>query len=217
MKKQILTVPIEISARHIHLSQHDLEILFDEGYVLTPIKNLSQKGQFAAKEVVEVQTDKTWGLPPHFDFTFGASCDHNQIRVLGPVREYTQVELSWTDCFMLNIKPHVAVSGDYGSSSGEIIIVGQKGEVRLQKGIIVPQRHIHCSTKKAAKLGLTQGQYVSVKTLGDKHKNSQPRSLTFHNVIIRIHPDFDWHMHLDTDEGNAAGLDGMGVGEVIIS
>ena len=233
------TIPIEVSARHCHLSQKDLDILFGKGYKLTPIKDLSQREQYAAKEVLEVQTPSSWGLPPHFDFTFGKAPDHNQMRILGPVREHTQVELSWSDCLSAGIEPRVLVSGDLEQSAGGLILVGPQGEVKLNREIIVPQRHIHCGSDRARELGLKHGQIVSVRVIntllltkeGPGEVSSLPyeggaggglskafpiRSITFHNVIIRTHPTFDWQMHLDTDEGNAAGIKMMGMGEVIV-
>lgn len=217
----MLTIPIEVSARHIHLSQKDLDTLFGVGYQLTPIKDLSQHGQYAAEEVVEVQTKGSWGLPPHRDFTFGKSCDHNQLRILGPVREETQVELSWSDSIMLGIEPRVLVSGDLKKSQGGIILVGPKGEVKIKRGVIIPQRHIHCNDERARRLGMRHGQIVSVRVIDDdsdptNNRLTPIRQAIFFNVIIRTHPTFDWHMHLDTDEGNAAGIKMRGSGEVLI-
>ncbi len=235
----MITVQIEVSARHCHLSQKDLDILFGNGYELTPIKPLSQRGQYAAREVLEVQTPSSWGLPPHYDFTFGKAPDHNQIRILGPVREHTQVELSWSDCMSAGILPRILVSGDWERSAGGLILVGPHGEVKLNRGIIVPQRHIHCGSDRAKELGLQHRQLVSVRVIdpplltkegpgevphtpykggavGGSSKVLPIRSITFHNVIIRTHPSFDWQMHLDTDEGNAAGIKMMGMGEVIV-
>lgn len=211
----MLTIPIEVSARHCHLSQEDMEILFGKGYELTPMKDLSQRGQYAAAEVLEVQTPSSWGLPPHMDFTFGKAPDHNQMRILGPVREHTQVEFSWSDCISAGIEPRVLVSGDWERSAGGLILVGPCGEVKLERGIIVPQRHIHCNTDKARELGLKHGQIVSVKVVGGDQSSSLC-AITFHNVIIRVHPTFDFHMHLDTDESNAAGIRGMGKGEILL-
>ncbi len=209
------TIPIEISARHCHLSQEDLERLFGKGYELTPIKPLSQRAQYAAQEVVEVQTPSSWGLPPHMDFTFGKAPDHNQMRILGPVRERTQVELSWSDCIAAGIEPRVLVSGDWKNSAGGLILIGPKGEIKLERGIIIPQRHIHCNTEKARELRLKHRQIVSVKVLEGDQKFSLC-AITFHNVIIRTHQTFDWQMHLNTDEGNAAGITGMVKGEIMI-
>lgn len=211
LSSALTTIPIEVSARHCHLSQEDLETLFGKGYELIPIKPLSQRGQYAAAEVVEVQTPSSWGLPPHMDFTFGKAPDHNQMRILGPVREHTQVELSWSDCIAAGIEPRVLVSGDWERSAGGLILVGPCGEVKLERGVIVPQRHIHCNTDKAQKLGFTHGQIVLVRVI-----SGSPRQITFHNVIIRTHPTFDFQMHIDTDEGNAAGIKMMGVGELLL-
>lgn len=207
----MINIPIEVSARHIHLSTDDLAILFGPDYTLRPIKNLSQPGQFAAEEVVEIQTTQSWGLPPHQDFTFGKSCDRNQIRVLGPVRLETQLELSWSDFMALGLEPAVALSGDRPKSSvGSVVILGPAGEIKLEQGIIIARRHIHCHTKKAAEYGLRDKQVVAVQT------TDTVRQVTFHQVIVRVSPDFDWQMHIDTDEANAAGIGGSGVGSVII-
>lgn len=217
----MINIPIEISARHIHLSQKDLEILFGLNYRLTPIKDLSQPGQFASKEAVEVQNLQSWGAEPHMDFTFGKAPDHNQLRILGPVREYTQVELSWSDFIALGLEPRVALSGDYKSSAGGVIIVGPVGEVKLTKGAIIAQRHIHCSEVKAREFELRDGQIVAVKVISVAHEsqkcyNEPVRQITFHNVAIRVSPHFDWQMHIDADEANAAGIKKEGVGEVIL-
>ncbi|MFH1712634.1 MAG: PduL/EutD family phosphate acyltransferase [Candidatus Jacksonbacteria bacterium] len=249
----MIIIPIEISARHLHLSQKDLEILFGLNYQLTPIKNLSQPGQFACEEAVEIQNLQSWGAEPHMDFTFGKAPDHNQVRILGPVRKRTQIELSWSDFICLGLKPVVALSGDYKSSGGGVIIVGPAGEVKLTKAVIIPQRHIHCSLEKAREFGLRHGQTAAVKVISGKTQNSklkaqhassavrrrggnynsmscrhgmaklktfihqQPiRQITFHNVAVRINDKFDWQMHIDTDEANAAGICGMGAGEVVL-
>ena len=206
----MITIPIEISARHVHLSQKDLNRLFGQNYQLTPIKDLSQQGQFACKEMVGVQTLQSWGVKPHMDFTFGKAPDHNQIRVLGPVREHTQIELSWSDFIGLGLEPTVTLSGDYKRSIGGIILIGPCGQVELNKGVIIAQRHIHCSKIKAQEYSFQDRQVVSVKTVDDV------RQITFHNVIVRIHHNFDWQMHIDTDEANAAGIRSQRVGEIII-
>jgi putative phosphotransacetylase len=173
-------------------------------------------------------------LPPHQDFTFGKAPDHNQIRILGPVRQQTQLELSWSDCIILGLTPKVVLSGDYENSFGGAVMVGRKGELKLDKGIIVAQRHIHCSSPKAEKYGLRDGQIVAVKAIGDKSQKSKVKSqiynsnlkpstnpvplrqITFHNVAVRIDPSFDWQMHIDVDEANAAGIRGIGEGKIII-
>lgn len=211
----MLIIPIEISARHVHLSRRDLDTLFGEGYELTPIKELSQRGQFAAKELVEVQTPSSWGLQPHRDFTFGKAPDHNQMRILGPVRDHTQVELSWSDCIVAGVEPKVLISGNLKNSAGGLILIGPKGEVKLNRGIIVPQRHIHCDLGKAEEFGFKNGQIVSVQVLDQDKERAMPRQITFHNVVLRVHRTFDLEMHLDTDEGNAAGILGSGKGMIL--
>lgn len=207
----MLKIPIEISARHIHLTQKDLESLFGEGYELKPIKKLSQKGQYAATETIEIQTSKTWGLPPAESFTFGRTYSKNEVRALGPCRQKTQLELSWTDFIALGLKPIVALSGDQKKSKQELILIGPKGEIKLQKGIIIAKRHIHASLLDLKKYHLKDGQKISVKVKGE-------RGLIFNEVIIRSHPSFVWTMHIDTDEANAAGIsDEKAIGEAILS
>jgi len=200
---------IEISARHMHISQKDLDKLFGEGYELGSIKDLSQPDQFAAEEVVEIQTSGSLFLPPHMDFTFGKAPDHNQIRILGPVREHTQVELSWSDFVALGIEPKVLLSGDYENSIGGVVLVGPKGMLKLEKGLICAQRHIHMSTDEAEELNVKDGQKVAVKVPGQ-------RSITFEDVIARVRPNFRLAFHIDTDEGNAAGVERGDKGEIII-
>jgi putative phosphotransacetylase len=230
----MITIPIEVSARHLHVSQKDLDILFGNGHKLTPIKKLSQPGQFVCEEVVEVQNLQSWGIAPHQDFTFGKAPDHNQIRVLGPAREHTQVELSWSDFIGLGLEPQVVLSGNYNSSVGGIILVGPKGELKLDKGVIIAQRHIHCSENQAKEYNLQGGQIVSVRVIDDGKNEMQNakckmqnviqnskfykpvRQITFHNVVVRVSADFDWQMHIDTDEANAAGICGIGMGVIII-
>jgi len=207
----MLKIPIEISARHIHLGQKDLEALFGPGYKLKPIKELSQTGQYAAAETVEIQTNKTWGLPPAESFTFGKTCSKNEIRVLGPCRKHTQLELSWTDFVYLGLKPLLALSGEQKKFNQDLILIGPKGEVKLQKGIIIAKRHIHASSSDLKKYRLKAGQKVSVKIKGK-------RGLIFNEVIIRVHPSFVWGLHIDTDEANAAGISGEKTeGELVIN
>ncbi|MDO8669347.1 MAG: phosphate propanoyltransferase [Candidatus Buchananbacteria bacterium] len=186
-------VRIEVSARHLHLSLKDLESLFGLGYKLKPLKNLSQHGEFASSDTVTVKTK-------------GGQID--KIRVIGPLREKTQVEISVTDARKLKINPPVRLSGNVaGSISGTLI--GPKGEIKIKEGIIIAQRHLHCNPKQAKKLNLKNGQLLSVKTIGE-------RSLTFHNIAVRIDDNFDLSLHLDTDEGNASLLGGVcGFGDLI--
>lgn len=187
-------IRIEVSARHCHLSLSDLIKLFGHDYKLKPLKEISQKGQFAAKETITIKTK-------------GGQLD--KVRIVGPVRDKTQIELTLTDARKLKIQPPIRVSGDLKDSIGATL-VGPKGQVKITEGIIVTQRHLHCNPTQAQKLKLKNGQLVSVKTAGN-------RSVTFHNIIVRIKEDFDLSVHLDTDEGNASMLDGVcGLGELII-
>ncbi|MBU4332755.1 phosphate propanoyltransferase [Patescibacteria group bacterium] len=183
---------IEVSARHVHLSQEHLEKLFGRGYELKPLKELSQKGQFAAEENLTLQTKQA---------------EIEKVRILGPVREQTQVELSATDAYILRIKPPLRLSGDIKDSPG-IKIIGPKGEVSLEQGVILAKRHIHADHSDAKKFSVSDGQEVSVKVAGR-------REVTFHKVVVRVHDEYVWRMHVDTDEGNAAGVVRTMRGEVI--
>lgn len=188
MSDELMKVPVEVSARHVHLSQEDQDALFGEGYEMGKMKDLSQHGQWAGEDKVTVR----------------GSRGEMDVRVLGPCRKATQVEISKTSCLRLGIEPVLRVSGDHEGTPG-CTLVGPKGEVEIKSGVIVAKRHIHLSGEQAAERGLEDGQTVSVHVGGD-------RGTTFHNVILRTNPDFDLHLHLDTDEGNAAWQE-MGGGE----
>lgn len=181
----MVKVKIEISAHHCHLSKRDKELLFGKNYKLTPKKPLSQTGQFASQEKISVQTP---------------AGKIDDLRVLGPERKYSQVELTKTDCYKLKIEPPVIECTSPGKARGcsMLEIMGPKRSIK-RCAAIVAFRHIHCDVKTANKLGLKNKQLVSVKTLGK-------RSVTFHNVLIRVRKDFVFRMHLDTDEANAAGI-----------
>jgi propanediol utilization protein len=183
----------EVSARHVHLSQSDFEQLFGKNKQLTPMKPLYQDGQFASWEWVTLQTAK-------------ASIEH--VRVLGPLRDRTQIEVSLTDAFALGIEPLVRESGELDGTPG-LTLVSRQGQVKTRGGVILSFRHIHASTADAKKYGLHDGQIVSVRSDG-------PRSLIFNNVIVRVKSDYVWRLHLDTDEANAAGLKNGSEAEVII-
>lgn len=178
------TVPVGVSNRHIHLSTADLETLFGAGYELTPIKDLSQPGQFACKETLTVVGPSLRPI--------------ENVRVLGPVRKASQVEISRTDSFTLKVKPPVRESGDIAGSA-PITIIGPKGVVTLKEGCIIANRHIHMSTDEGAQFGLTDGQYVDVEVEG-------ARRTKFYDVQVRVHKDFRLEMHIDTDDANAAGI-----------
>lgn len=185
---------IEVSARHCHLSLSDIETLFGQGYKLKVLKPLSQKNQFAAKETIDLKV---------------GNGTIEKIRVLGPAREKTQVELNLSDAYKLKINPPVRLSGDLKNSIGGTII-GSKGVVKIKEGIIIAQRHIHCDPKTAQKLKIKDRQVVAVKTKGE-------RSMVFNNVPVRIDKDFVWRMHIDIDEGNASLPSGVcNEGEIII-
>ena len=181
MEKKIL---VEVSARHVHLSREDLDILFGEGYQLTEKKPLSQPGQFAAEERVTV---------------VGPKRSIERVSILGPERAKTQVEISRTDAFSTGIKAPIRLSGDTKGSAG-CKLVGPEGEINLDEGVIVAKRHIHMTPEDAEAYDLEDGSIVSVR-VETKH-----RSLTFSDVILRVRDDFRSAMHIDTDEGNAAGV-----------
>ncbi len=178
------TVPVGVSNRHIHLSTADLETLFGAGYELTPIKDLSQPGQFACKETLTIIGPSLRPI--------------ENVRVLGPVRKASQVEISRTDSFTLKVKPPVRESGDIAGSA-PVTIIGPKGVVTLKEGCIIANRHIHMSTDEGAAFGLSDGQYVDVEVSGE-------RRTKFYDVQVRVHKDFRLEMHIDTDDANAAGI-----------
>jgi len=176
-------VPVGISNRHIHLSQEHLEALFGPGYQLTVRKDLSQTGQFAAEETLTIE---------------GPKSALKNVRSLGPVRKETQVEVSRTDAFALGLQPPVRDSGYLAESPG-IKLIGPKGTVELDKGVIIAQRHIHMNSADAEAFGVKDKDIVSVRVGGE-------RGLVFDNVLIRVRDDFVLEMHIDTDEANAAML-----------
>jgi putative phosphotransacetylase len=178
-----MMLPIAISNRHVHLSQSDLEVLFGKGFELTKMKDLSQPGQFAANEQVDL---------------VGPKRTISGVRILGPARKTTQAEISVTDAFTLGVAPVVKNSGDLDGTPG-IKLVGPAGEVVLDKGCIVASRHIHMHTSDAENFGVKDKAVVSIRTGG-------PRPVVFENVLVRVNPDYGLEMHVDTDEGNAALL-----------
>lgn len=178
------TVSVGVSNRHIHLSTADLETLFGKGYELTPIKDLSQPGQFACKETLTIVGPSLRPI--------------ENVRVLGPVRKASQVEISRTDSFTLKVKPPVRESGDIAGSA-PVTIIGPKGVVTLKEGCIIANRHIHMSTDEGAQFGLSDGDYVDVEVSGARHTK-------FYDVQVRVHKDFRLEMHIDTDDANAAGI-----------
>lgn len=188
-----MNVIVEISARHLHLSQEHLDILFGAGYKLTPKKDLSQPGQFACEEKVEVVGPKS----------------SMKMSILGPVRPATQVELSLTDARSLGIKAPIRESGDV-AGSGACKLVGPCGEVDLAEGVMVAKRHLHIIPEDAEKAGVVDKQIVKIAVKSDE------RSLVFGDVIARVSSKAATAVHLDTDEANAAGISGTVEGVVIL-
>lgn len=178
-------VPVGISNRHIHLSQADLDQLFGAGYQLTPMKELSQPGQFACKETVTICGPK------------GAI---EKVRVLGPVRKETQIEIVAGDSFKLGVKAPAKLSGDLAGTPG-ITVVGPKGSVQTAQGLIVAQRHIHMAPADAQAYGVQDGQIVKIRVGG-------LRGGIYDNVAIRVTTSSKLECHLDTEEANAMGVAG---------
>ena len=185
------TVMVETSARHVHVTEETLEILFGKGYQLTKKKDLSQPGQFACEERVQV---------------IGPKNSFPAVSILGPTRPADQVELSASDARSIGVAAPVRESGDI-AGSGACKLVGPKGEVELKEGVIVAKRHIHMTPEDAENYGVKDKQVVSVKI------DSPERSLVFGDVVVRVSPKFMLAMHIDTDESNAvmAGRDATGV------
>jgi len=177
-----MKVLVETSARHIHVSREHLDILFGKGYELTKKKDLSQPGQYACAERVDVVGPKKT-LPG--------------VSILGPVRPATQVELSLTDARSIGVVAPIRESGDI-AGSGACKLVGPCGEVEISEGVIAAKRHIHMTTADAAEMGLVDKQIVSVKI------GSEGRETVYGDVVVRVNDNFALAMHIDTDESNAA-------------
>jgi putative phosphotransacetylase len=176
-------VPIGVSARHIHLSPEHMDQLFGAGYQLKVLKDLSQPGQFAAEETVKIT---------------GPVGQIDKVRVIGPSRKQSQIEISRTDAITLGINPPVCESGKFEGSPG-IKVTSSNGEIELEKGVIVAARHIHFHTLEAKLWGIKDKQKLRVKLNGE-------RPLIFEGVIARVSERFALDLHIDTDEGNAAGV-----------
>ncbi len=174
------TVIAEVSARHVHLSQKDLIKLFGKNFKLTKLKDISQPGEFAAKETLVVK---------------GARDYFPKVRIVGPVRKKTQVELSTTDCYFLGIKPVVQLSGQVRKAS-QVILQGPHGRVTVSA--IVAMRHLHISKEQAKTWKYKNGKKISIVIKGE-------RAAILENVLVRV-GNFKTHIHLDTDEANAVGL-----------
>ena len=176
-------IPVGISNRHIHLSADDCEKLFGFDHGLTPKKELKQIGEFAAEETVTL---------------VGRKGVIQGVRVLGPLRQVTQIEISRTDGFSLGIMPPLRDSGDIDQSAG-IVVVGPSGAITLKNGVICANRHIHMHTDDAIRFGVRDNDRIQVEVDG-------PRGCIFKNVLVRVRPSFCLEFHIDTDEANAVGL-----------
>ncbi|NUU68263.1 phosphate propanoyltransferase [Enterobacteriaceae bacterium BIT-l23] len=176
-------IPVGISNRHVHLAQQDVESLFGKGYALTPLKPLRQPGQFAAQECVTV---------------VGPKGSLTRVRVLGPTRPISQLEISRADAFTLGIKAPLRESGQL-DNAGSALLIGPEGHIELRSQVICAWRHIHMSPQDANQFHVRNGQKVSVRSCGE-------RQLTFDEVVVRVRDDFALEFHIDTEEANAAGL-----------
>ena len=185
-------VPIAASNRHIHLSPEHVERLFGRGYKLTKLKNLSQPNQYAATETVSL---------------IGPKGKIQNVRVLGPARGSTQVEVSLFDGFTLGVKPPIRNSGDIKGSES-ITIQGPRGQITIHEGLICAARHIHMHTSDGESFGVQDGDLVQVKADG-------VRGVIFSNVLIRVSPKYKLEMHIDLDEANGAGIKNGQLGEII--
>ena len=183
---------VETSARHVHVTQEDLETLFGKGHELTKKKDLSQPGQFACEENVTIVGSKK----------------EMKASILGPVRPETQVELSLTDARSIGVDAPIRESGDV-AGSGACKLVGPAGEVELKEGVIAAKRHIHATPEDAEKLGVKDKDVVSVKI------DTEGRSLVFGDVVVRVSPKYALAMHIDTDESNAAACGREVFGEIV--
>ena len=177
-------VPVGVSNRHIHLTKEDMETLFGAGYELTPLKDLSQPGQYACKELLTIIGPSLRPI--------------ENVRVLGPLRSKSQVEISATDSYVLKVKPPVRESGNLAGSAG-ITIIGPKGVVRLSEGCIIANRHIHMAPQDAIRFNVKDGDFVTVDVKGK-------RRTRWYDVQVRVSSQFSLEMHVDTDDANATGI-----------
>lgn len=177
------TFPVGISARHVHLSQKELELLFGKDAILTHLKDLSQPGQFAANELVEL---------------VGPKGTIQKVRVLGPLRPNTQIEITLSDARKLGVTPPVRGSGDIEGTPG-LVLRGPKGEVQVDKGVIIAERHVHFSLEDAKEHDIKDGEKVRVFVEG-------PKSGIMEGVTVRVNKNYALDFHIDTDDANAFGL-----------
>jgi putative phosphotransacetylase len=184
-------IPMAVSARHCHLSQSDLEVLFGKGYELTKKADLTQTGQFAANETVMIAGPRGW---------------IEKVRILGPARTLTQVEVSKTDSVKLGLMPPIRASGNI-KDSASITLVGPLGSIYKKEGLIIAQAHIHMNPENAQEFGVENGEFVQIKVDGE-------RPVSFEKVLIRISPKYKLEMHMDTDEANASLITSGQIGSI---
>ena len=175
--------PVAVSARHVHLTKKDFEALFGPGKTMTRYRDLSQTGQFACEETVEVA---------------GPKGSIKRMRILGPARNETQVEISVSDSFALGIKPEIRMSGNISGTPG-CTLIGPAGKTTISQGVIVAARHVHMSEEHAAAYGVKEGDSVFIKT-------PVPRQGNIGNIVVRVAKDSVLEVHLDTDEANGNGI-----------
>ena len=185
-------IEVEASGRHVHLTREHIDILFGEGHELTRIKDLSQPGQYACKERVTIS---------------GPRGKIDNVVVLGPPRNETQVEVSFTDALVLGSIPPVKLSGDL-ENTPEITISTERASIALNRGLMVAKRHIHMTPKDAEKFNVCDKEIVEAKVMGQ-------RPLTFDDVVIRVSDSFKTYMHIDYDEANACGYSKGTVAKII--
>jgi len=176
---------VNVSARHMHVTPADLEVLFGPGAKLTKMKDLYQEGEFASEQLVTVVGPRQRIIP--------------NVRILGPVRNYTQVELSYTDGIYLGVDLPLRISGNHDQTPG-VTILGPKGALSINKGVIRAERHVHMNEADMAYYGVKDGDYLKLKIDG-------PCGVTFDRVRVRFHPKVILEVHIDTDEGNACDLE----------
>lgn len=185
-------VTLNVSARHVHLKKEHLDSLFGKNYVLTKLKDLYQPGEFASEEQVTLEAN-------------GRRFEH--VRILGPLRPYSQIEISKTDARSLKINPPIRTSGDLKGSS-PIKLIGPKGEIELDEGCIIANRHIHLSTEEAGEFGVSDNDIAEVEVLTEK-------GAILKDVHFKVKDTYRKEMHIDTDDGNALAMQGGQLGTII--
>lgn len=187
-----MEIKVGVSNRHVHLKKEDLEILFGKNYELTKLKDLSQKGQFASVETVTIKTLKN---------------QIDDVRVLGPIRSYTQIEISKTDSYVLGLNPPVRESGDIKDTPG-ITLIGPNGSIDLKEGVIIPERHIHLTNADLIKYNLDKNKTVKIKVNGEKNT-------ILDSVSLKVDDSYTFELHLDIDDANACLINQNDIVEII--